>query len=191
MADGLLIPIGAGSDQRWVAGQAISAGIASGYVTPMQSTAGRAPTVDHFRPLSRFPRLAYEWSNWVFSCYACNGEYKKDKWGDTGYVDPSAAVVAERPEQYFDYDADTGQIVPQNDLSGTARRKASDTIRDLGLNRLNVMLNRQRWTLKFRYDVLELPVSARQAFVELMTGRVPYAGTTRMVVEQLRQGGHI
>ena len=152
---------------------------------------GRVPTVDHFRPLSRFPRLAYEWSNWVFSCYACNGEYKKDKWGDTGYVDPSAAVVAERPEQYFDYDADTGQIVPQNDLSGTARRKASDTIRDLGLNRLNVMLYRQKWTLKFRYDVLELRVSARQAFVELMTGRVPYAGTTRMVVEQLRQGGHI
>ncbi len=152
---------------------------------------GRAPTVDHFRPLRRFPRLAYEWSNWVYSCHACNVENKQDKWPDTGYVDPCASVAAERPERYFDYDADTGQIAPKDSLSGTARRRALDTIRDFGLNRLDVMFYRQRWTLKFWYDVLELPVFARQAFIELMTRRVPYAGTTRMVVAQLRQSGDI
>ena len=152
---------------------------------------GRAPTVDHFRPRSRFPQLAYEWSNWIFSCYACNAENKGDRWPDSGYVDPCADVVTERPEQYFDYDADTGQIVPKDDLPGTTSRKASNTIRDLGLNRLDVMLYRQRWTLKFIYDVLELPASSRQAFIEHMTGAVPYAGTTRVVVEQLRQAGRI
>ena len=68
---------------------------------------GRSPTVDHFRPRSRFPQLAYEWSNWVFSCYACNVENKGDRWPDSGFVDPCAAVVEERPEQYFDYDAET------------------------------------------------------------------------------------
>ena len=152
---------------------------------------GRAPTVDHFRPLSRFPQLAYQWANWVFSCHACNVENKGNKWPDSGYVGPCAADVSERPEQYFDYDEDTGEIVPKNGISGTDQRKASATIQDLGLNRLNVTFYRKRWALKFRYDVSELPVARRQAFVEFMTGEVPYAGTTRMVVEQLRRDGRI
>ena len=152
---------------------------------------GRSPTVDHFRPRSRFPQLVYEWSNWVFSCHACNVENKKDRWPDIGYVDPCADNATERPERYFDYDTDTGQIAPKSGLSGNARRKASYTIRDLGLNRLDVMLYRQRWILKFRSDVLELPASNRQAFIEFMTGEVPYAGTTRMVVDQLRQAGQL
>jgi hypothetical protein len=135
--------------------------------------------------------LAYEWANWVFSCHACNVENKGDKWPDSGYVDPCAADVSECPEQYFDYDEDTGEIVPKNGLSGTDRRKASATIQDLGLNRLNVTFYRKRWALKFKYDVLELPVSRRQAFIELMTGGVPYSGTTRMLVEQLRRDEHI
>ena len=37
----------------------------------------RASTLDHFRPLSRFPYLAYEWSNWVFSCRRCNVDNKQ------------------------------------------------------------------------------------------------------------------
>ena len=151
----------------------------------------RSPTIDHFRPRSRFPQLTYEWSNWVFSCRACNVDNKKDRWPDTEYVDPCAANVVEHPEHYFDYDAGTGQIVPKSGLSGNARRKASYTIRDLGLNRLDVILYRQRWILKFRSDVLELPASNRQAFIEFMTREVPYAGTTRMVIEQLRQDGRI
>ena len=152
---------------------------------------GRTPTVDHFRPISRFPELAYEWSNWIFSCQRCNGENKRDGWPATGYVDPCALDVSERPELYFDFDADTGEIAPKTDLAGAARDKAYNTIRDLGLNQLDVMFYRRIWTLKFISDVLELPVSERQAFIEFMTGEVPYAGTTRIVVDQLRQDGHI
>lgn len=152
---------------------------------------GRAPTVDHFRPLSRFPQRAYEWSNWVFSCYACNVENKADRWPDSGFIDPCASVVAERPEHYLDYDVDTGEIQPKDGLSDIDRRKAEETIDSLGLNRLDVRFHRSRWTLKFRYDTLRLPVSERQAFIDFMTTEVPYAGTTRMVVEQLRLDGHI
>ena len=157
----------------------------------LAESGGRAPTVDHFRPLSRFPQLAYEWSNWVFSCYACNVENKGYAWPDSGLVDPCAAVVVERPEQYFDYDTDTGDIVPKSGLSRVDRRRAKATIDTLGLNRLDVRFYRTRWTLKFNYDVLELPVSKRQAFIEFMTGTVPYAGTTRIVAEQLRRAGRI
>ena len=153
---------------------------------------GRAPTVDHFRPLSRFPQLAYEWSNWVFSCRRCNVEHKKDKWPESGYVDPCAAVVSERPEQYFDYDTDTGELVAKNGLSGTARRRALDTIDDLGLNRLDLMFYRLDWTRSFMADLLSFPVSERQAFLEsFAVSPVEYAGVTEMVAEQLRQNGHI
>ena len=153
---------------------------------------GRAPTVDHFRPLSRFPRLAYEWANWVFSCRRCNVENKDNRWPESGYVDPCAAVVAERPEQYFDYDADTGEIVPKNGLSGAALRKARDTINDLGLNELDVMFYRIDWTRGFIADLLSLPIMDRRAFAEVLTQQpVEYAGVTGMIVEQLRWDGRL
>ncbi len=153
-------------------------------------TGGKAPTVDHFQPLSRFPQLAYKWSNWVFSCRRCNGENKQDKWPTSGYVDPCAPDVSECPEQYFDYDGLTGEILPKKGLSGTARRRALDTIDDLGLNKLDVRYYRLYRAREFLADLLSSPVSERQALYDSYAAG-EYAGTTRMVVEQLRQGGHI
>ncbi len=153
---------------------------------------GRAPTVDHFRPISRFPQLAYEWSNWIFSCQRCNGENKRDKWPETGYVDPCATDTAERPEQYFDYVISTGEIVPKNSLSTTARRKALDTINDLGLNQLDVRFYRLDWTRSFTADLRDLPATERQELISWYTTQpVEYAGVTQMVVEQLRQSGRV
>ena len=89
----------------------------------IESEVGRKPaTVDHFRPLSRFPGLAYEWTNWVFSCTRCNGDHKRDKWPPEEYVDPSANNVLERPEGYFDYDMLTGEIVPHSGLAAGQSR---------------------------------------------------------------------
>ena len=83
----------------------------------------RSPTVDHFRPISRFPQLAYAWSNWVFSCKQCN-DSKDDGWPDVEYVDPCASATANRPDRYLDYDARTGDIVPKRGLSGAPRPKS-------------------------------------------------------------------
>ena len=153
-------------------------------------TGGKAPTVDHFRPLSRFPQLAYTWSNWVFSCQRCNGENKQDKWPASGYVDPCAADVSEYPEQYFDYDGLTGEILPKKELSGTARRRALDTIEDLGLNKLDVRFYRLYRTREFLADFLSSSVSERQVLYDsYLPGE--YSGTMWMVVEQLSQHGYI
>ena len=153
---------------------------------------GRAPTVDHFRPLSESPRLAYAWSNWVFSCRRCNSENKQDRWPETGYIDPCAATVAERPEQYFDYDADTGSIIPRNDISDLAQRKAQHTIDDLGLNKLDLRFYRLDWTRRFREDLLSLPPSEQQALIATFTEQpVEYAGATGMMVAQLRRDGRV
>lgn len=143
-------------------------------------------TVDHFRPLSRFPQLAYDWTNWIFSCRRCNSDNKKDGWPEYGYVDPCAANASERPERYFDYDMYTGEIIPRADLSGIVRQRATDTIRDLGLNKLDVRYYRLQWTMQFVADFNRLPVSEKQAFAEYITQQpVEFAGVTGMVIAQL------
>ena len=145
----------------------------------------RAPTVDHFRPISRFPRLAYTWSNWIFSCRRCNEDYKGNRWPESGYVDPCAADVAEHPEYYFDYDGATGEIIPRTGLNSDDRQRAWNTIDDLGLNKLDIRYYRFEHTKEFIKDLRAMPVADRQGFIAFFTEQfVEYAGVTRMVVEQ-------
>ena len=148
---------------------------------------GRAPTVDHFRPLNRFPELAYLWSNWIFSCRRCNEDYKGGEWPDSGYVDPSAAEERERPERYFDCDSNTGEIVPIAGLPSEDRVRALRTIDDLGLNKIDLRFYRLDWIRQFVADWQEFPAGERVAFAEFstLTG-VEFAGATLMVARQLR-----
>ena len=97
--------------------------------------------VDHFRPKSKFPELVYAWSNWVFACNSCNNA-KNDSWPTGGYVDPCACSTQERPERFFDFNLRTGMIVPKSGLTQEERRKASQTIRGLGLNNPGYIQNR-------------------------------------------------
>ena len=144
----------------------------------------RAPTVDHFRPLRRFPALAYAWSNWIYSCRRCNSN-KDGGWPEQGYVDPCAAVIGERPERYLDYDRLTGEIVPRGGLAGEARQRALRTIDDLGLNKLDVLFYRHYHTRQFAADISRLPLGDRQDFAAMFTDQsVEYAGVTRMVIGQ-------
>ena len=152
----------------------------------------RAATLDHFRPLSHFPNLAYDWSNWIFSCRRCNDEYKQDKWPENGYVDPAAGDDRERPERCFDYDMRTHDIIPRDDLVGDERRRAWDTIDDLGLNKLDVRFYRQYWARQLIEDLRELSIEERPAFAEyLALDPSEFLGTTRMVLAQLREAGEI
>ena len=152
----------------------------------------RAATVDHFRPLSRFPNLAYEWSNWIFSCRRCNEEFKQNRWPDNGFVDPAAADVLQRPERYFDYDMRTHDIVPRRDLTGDEHQRAWDTIDDLGLNNLDMRVYRQDWIRQLIGDLRVFPVEERVAFAEFLVNQPDeFLGTTRMILAHLRETGEI
>ena len=143
-------------------------------------------SVDHFQPLHRFPELAYEWSNWIFSCQRCNGDYKQDKWPANGYVNPSAAHTAERPEQYFDYDILSGNVIPRPGLSDDARQKALNTIDDLGLNERILLLHRWDYTREVISNLQKFSMADRQAF---LSQPIEYAGIIGMVVSQMQQAG--
>ena len=159
---------------------------------------GQSPSLDHFRPISRFPHLAYEWTNWVFSCQRCNVDNKQDRWPTDGFVDPCDSDISERPEQYFTYDWLTGEVLPREDLSENARRKARDTIRALDLNRRDVLELRFDWVWQFFFDLFDentVPVSARDLFIRTYAGQpikpAEFSGMTGMFVEQLRRAGSI
>lgn len=100
--------------------------------------------VDHFRPKSRFPSRVYEWSNWVFACHDCNHS-KGEKWPKSGYVDPCARIRSSRPEQYFDFDLKTGEILPKAGLTQRRRQRARAMIDDLKLNAFHHLKRRRTW----------------------------------------------
>ena len=97
--------------------------------------------VDHFRPVSRFPKQVYQWSNRIFSCTACN-RANGAKWPPLGYVDPCADSEAERPEAYFTFGTLNGMIRPRAGLSPDRHARAATMIRDLALNGYHHMQNR-------------------------------------------------
>jgi uncharacterized protein (TIGR02646 family) len=86
---------------------------------------GKTPgQVEHFKPKTRFPVLAYDVRNYFLSCAACNVA-KGDKWPRGGYVRPDRG----KPEERFVFEED-----------GTVRARARDgvarrTVIDLELNR--------------------------------------------------------
>ena len=135
-----------------------------------QAVGGWAPTVDHFKPRSRFPHLTYTWSNWIFSCRRCNEDNKKDKWASSGYVDPCAAELSEHPERYLDYDESTGEVIPREGISSSTRQKALDTIDDLGLFKRDLVNPRFTSIRKFKEEFVEylsgLSSAKRQTFVD-------------------------
>ena len=148
---------------------------------------GKVPTVDHFKPLRHFPELAYKWPNWIFSCQRCNGDYKKGRWPAAGYVDQSADNQQERPAEFLDYDAATGEIIAKAGLVGEARERAVRTIDDLGLNSRDVLNSRLDWTRRFAKDWESFPAGDRPALAEFWTRiGVEFAGATLMLVQQLR-----
>lgn len=89
--------------------------------------------VEHFRPKSRYPHKVYEWTNWVLACHVCNNK-KGGRWPTGGYVDPCAKTTLAQPETHFKFDTTTGEILVKDGLTPARRRRAENTIKNLGLN---------------------------------------------------------
>ncbi len=149
-------------------------------------------SVDHFRPLHHFPHLAFAWDNWISSCQRCNSS-KDDQWPDTGYVDPCAADLLERPDEHFDYAHLTGEIVAKPGLTLASRRKAENTIDDLQLNETRLRESRFRLISSFVQDLmLANPGPDRLAVVSRYQGpSQPHSGVVAMFAERLRRSGII
>ena len=114
-----------------------------------------AETIDHFRPRARFPRLAFDWLNLVYACERCN-KAKADQWPESAdfvnevlaaygrfipvseYVNPNALDGQLPASHFFDFDVETGEIVPADDSGDIEWSMAMRTIRDIDLNDRNL-----------------------------------------------------
>ncbi|MBI4662391.1 MAG: HNH endonuclease [Verrucomicrobia bacterium] len=103
--------------------------------------------VDHFRPKSKFPALVYRWDNWILACPFCNSASKRELWPRFGYVDPCAKKPHDRPENHFDFDTKTGELIPKHGLNGVRFRRVRTMIEDLQLNAFPHLKTRAQWLL--------------------------------------------
>jgi uncharacterized protein (TIGR02646 family) len=87
-------------------------------------------TIDHFRPKSTFPELAYDWSNLFPACNVCQSS-KREKF-EEALLKPDAPEYSF--ERFFIFDFATGEIQPCPSSSVEERNRAETTIRILGLN---------------------------------------------------------
>ena len=140
--------------------------------------------VEHFKPKSRFPELVYEWSNWLIACRYCNGA-KSNEWPSGGYVDPCARTRPAWPDNYFQFNMETGEIQPVPDLSNQRLKKAQTMIQDLGLNRTFHLRERRKIlnTLEVMLSEVELTDISDEYMVEMGTREFPLSTLTRAFFE--------
>ncbi len=81
--------------------------------------------VDHFLPKAKYPRLAYEWTNYRLARQKVNGH----KGNTEGVVDPFDVEVG-----WFVLRVPSCLICPGDELSGDLRRRVKTTINVLRLN---------------------------------------------------------
>lgn len=106
------------------------------------------PTIEHFRPKSRFPSLAYEWANLFPACHYC--QEKRDEF-DEKLLKPDEDDYAF--ERYFYFENNTGELIPNPQATPADQERAAKTIELYRLNgseRRTICSLRQRCVKQFR-----------------------------------------
>lgn len=102
-------------------------------------------TIDHFRPKSKYPQLAYEWNNYRLACGVANS-CKRDF---EDVLDPF-----DLPEDLFQIYFDDGEIYVNSMYSQEIQNKAKETIDRLKLN--DHRMKRRRAKDFYRYQKKEI-----------------------------------
>lgn len=87
-------------------------------------------TIEHFRPKSKFPLMAWHWENLYFACDFCQSR-KGQQWED-GLLSPDSEAYVFG--EFFWADATTGRIEVRPGISEEKERQAECTLRLYGLN---------------------------------------------------------
>ncbi len=143
--------------------------------------------VDHFKPISKFPNLVYEWSNWIFACHYCNLS-KSNKWPLSGYVSPCEGDISERSENFFAFNMETEQLEPKANISENKREKANQMIRDLKLNAPHHLRKRidRLYLIRLNLDNLTQDSEEEQEYMDRIVNRnSELSSITRVLLAEL------
>ena len=116
--------------------------------------------VEHFRPASRYPALAYEWDNLLLACTKCNRDFKSDRFP----LLPGGHTVAELRRKPCSRTAEGERPylvnpcfdTPEHHITFKDARVVSTTDRGLltrrtcGLNRPDLLEERRSWLAMVR-----------------------------------------
>ncbi|MEA3450707.1 MAG: retron system putative HNH endonuclease [Bacteroidota bacterium] len=112
------------------------------------------PETEHYRPVSKYRYLAYEWSNLLPACHSCNLN-KKDKFPIKTSINTNTNITniqklneieepfvinpeIDNPEEYFEFCIKEGKILAKKD-----NERAKTTIELCKLNRTNLIERRK------------------------------------------------
>ena len=156
--------------------------------------AGQWGDIEHFRPKSRYPWLAYSWENWLLSCLICNRSFKQADFPveeelplEPGVEDLEKSLLldpcgGEPPARHLRFN-DDGSIEARTEVG-------RHTIRTLGLDRSPLVKERAQLASRLRrtLQALRRPGSlARERFEDLLemgADHAYHAGMVRIIVEQ-------
>lgn len=111
--------------------------------------ASRLGQVEHFRPKSLFPVLAYEWENYFLACGGCNGA-KSDQWPrDGGYLRPDEGNPA--AELRFETD-------------GTVKAERAGSEAEVTIEHFDL---RRKWLVRRRKKLIEQMLGRLRDFEEM------------------------
>lgn len=123
------------------------------------------PETDHYRPVSKYPYLAYEWTNLLPTCHSCNLN-KQDKFEIDNIKNKNLAITnikklnkieapliinpeVDNPEKYFEYSETEGKVIAKNN-----NNRADTTINTCKLNRIDLIERRKK-----KYDNIKQLIS--------------------------------
>lgn len=161
------------------------------------SLSGLGEHIEHFRKRAASPQLTFAWSNLLGSCSkpdSC-GKFKDNGAGkyDIGdVIDPAT----DQPDDYLRFISD-GSIAPRGDLDERRLRRATETVRVLGLDATHGRLRKMREVRLRQYldadpgmlDALaDWPEADRRAYVDgeiAATATGAFCTTLRHFLESL------
>ena len=138
-----------------------------------------APHIEHYRPKSQFPDLAFDWENWLLSCGRCNDS----KWAHFPECDGEPCLINPTTE-------DPAEHVEFLDFIALARtQRGQETIKLVGLNRSPLEDERSRWltyinVLLLLWVASESLAEARELLIWSMQNDAPYAAMTRCYLRE-------
>jgi len=90
------------------------------------------PSIDHFKPKSKFPELSFSWSNLFYSCGDCQtikgSKYPKD------IITIKPDALDYEFDSWFEFSFKTFEVIPKITLCNEDKIIAQETINWLGLN---------------------------------------------------------
>ncbi|QKZ14267.1 HNH endonuclease [Spirosoma sp. KUDC1026] len=142
-----------------------------------------ATDVEHIYPKSFFPERAFRWENYLLACKTCNSGHKLDKFAvfspagtdtsvdlirDTAPATDDGVMIdprAEDPLQFFWLDIQNKTFIldPRLKLDPRDKRRAEYTLKLLGLNDRDTLVEARKTAAKYYLDRLERYVKARDA----------------------------